>query len=91
MDFDEVVFKRRSVRKFEEDPISEEVLFKVLEAGRWAPSAGNSQLWRFVVITDVDVKKRIALTCTESSRKAWTKFSSERARYWRRGVVHGTS
>ena len=69
MDFDEVVFKRRSVRKFEEDPISEEVLLKVLEAGRWAPSAGNSQLWRFVVITDVDVKKRIALTCTESSRK----------------------
>jgi len=32
VDFDEVVFKRRSVRKFEEDPISEEVLFKVLEA-----------------------------------------------------------
>jgi nitroreductase len=81
MDFDEVVVKRRSIRKFKEDPISEKVLLKVLEAGRWAPSASNSEPWRFVVITDVDVKKRIALICTEFSRKAWTKFSPERARY----------
>lgn len=81
MDFDEAVIRRRSIRKFKEDPISEKALLKVLEAGRWAPSAGNSQPWRFVVITDVDVKKRIALVCTEFSRKAWTKFSSERAKY----------
>ena len=69
MEFKEVVAKRRSIRKFLKDDIPKQALLNVLEAGRWAPSAGNSQLWRFVVITDVDVKKRIALTCTESSRK----------------------
>lgn len=81
MDFDEVVVKRRSVRKFEEESVPEKVLGKVLEAGRWAPSAGNSQPWRFVVVTDAGVKERIAEVCTESSRKAWAKFSPERARY----------
>jgi nitroreductase len=50
--------------------LPEKVLLQVLETGRWAPSAGNSQPWRFVVITDVGVKKRIALACTEFSRKA---------------------
>ena len=81
MDFDEVVLKRRSIRKFREDPVSERVLLKILEAGRWAPSAGNCQPWRFIVVTDVEVKKRIAVMCTESSRKAWAEFPPERARY----------
>jgi len=81
MDFDEVVIKRRSIRKFKEDPVPEKVLLKVLEAGCWAPSAGNSQPWRFIVVTDVDVKQKIARVCTEFSRKAWAEFSPERARY----------
>jgi nicotinate-nucleotide--dimethylbenzimidazole phosphoribosyltransferase len=81
MDFDEVVAKRRSIRKFKEDPVPEKILHKVLEAGRWAPSAGNSQPWRFIVITDFEVKKRIAAMSTEFSRRAWSKFSPERARY----------
>jgi len=81
MDFDEVVVKRRSIRKFKEEPVPEKVLKKVLDAGRWAPSAGNSQPWRFVVVTDADVKKGIAKICTEFSKKAWAKFSPERARY----------
>jgi len=81
MDFDEVVVKRRSIRKFSEERVPEKVLNKVLDAGRWAPSAGNSQPWRFIVVTDVDVKKRIAEIFTEFSRKAWAKLSPERARY----------
>jgi nitroreductase len=76
-----VVVKRRSIRKFKEKPVAKDVLMKVLEAGRWAPSAGNCQPWHFVVVTDADVKKRIAGVCTESSRKAWAEFSPERARY----------
>lgn len=81
MDFDEVVVRRRSIRQFKEAPVPEKVLFKVLEAGRWAPSAGNCQPWRFIVVTDVDVKKKVAMVCTESSRKAWAEFSPERAKY----------
>jgi len=81
MDFYEVVAKRRSIRKFKEEPVPEKLLNKVLEAGRWAPSAGNSQPWGFILVTDADVKKNIANVCTEFSRKAWVEFCPERARY----------
>ena len=44
--------KRRSVRAFQENPITAEELQTVLEAARYAPSAGNQQLWHFTVIQD---------------------------------------
>ncbi len=81
MDFYEVVFKRRSIRKFKETPVPEDVLFRVLEVGRWAPSAGNTQPWHFIIVTDAEVKKRIAHICTEYSRKHWADFLPETARY----------
>jgi len=81
MDFNEVVVKRRSVRKFKQDPVPKEVLNRILEAGRWAPSAGNSQPWRFIVVTDVNVKERISETCTRFSRKIWAAFAPENAKY----------
>jgi nitroreductase len=81
LDFYDVVFKRRSIRKFGEEPIPKETLYRVLDAGCWAPSAGNLQPWHFIIITDVEVKKRIAHVCTEYSRKHWAVFSSETARY----------
>ena len=81
VDFYEVVVKRRSIRKFKEEPVPEKLLNKVLEAGRWAPSAGNTQPWRFILVTDADVKKNIANVSTEFSRKAWAEFSPEHARY----------
>ncbi len=71
MDFYEVVFKRRSIRKFKETPIPEDVLFRVLEGGRWAPSAGNTQPWHFIIVTDVEVKKRIARVCTLFGCEGW--------------------
>ncbi|WP_136808322.1 nitroreductase family protein [Desulfosediminicola flagellatus] len=44
--------ERRSVREFTSDAVSEIDLMTVIEAGSWAPSAGNSQPWRFVIIRD---------------------------------------
>ena len=49
---EEAVMQRRSVRNFKEDPVPEPLIRRVLEAGRFAPSAGNCQPWKFVVITD---------------------------------------
>jgi nitroreductase/NAD-dependent dihydropyrimidine dehydrogenase PreA subunit len=46
------VFERRSVRNFTKDPVPDSLIRRVLEAGRFAPSAGNCQSWKFVVITD---------------------------------------
>jgi nitroreductase/NAD-dependent dihydropyrimidine dehydrogenase PreA subunit len=46
------VLLRRSVRNFKEDPVPDHLIRRVLEAGRFAPSAGNCQPWQFIVITD---------------------------------------
>ena len=63
MDFYEVIKKRKSVRKYKSDPIPEEVVNKILEAGRIAPSAKNIQPWRFIVVKNPDIKKKVAEAC----------------------------
>ncbi len=57
--------KRRSVRKYSSKKISKEVLYSILEAGRWAPCAGNIQDTRFVVVRDFKKKREIANACLE--------------------------
>ena len=47
-----IVLRRRSVRNFKKKPVPEHLIRRILEAGRFAPSAGNSQPWKFTVITD---------------------------------------
>jgi len=51
--------RRRSTRRYRPDPVPEELLEQVLEAGRWAPSAVNSQPWEFVVVRDPEVKQAL--------------------------------
>jgi nitroreductase len=60
MDVFEAVQKRRSVRAYDSAPISEEKMSKILEAARLAPSAGNIQPWHFIVVTDVEKRKKLA-------------------------------
>ncbi|MGH8776361.1 MAG: nitroreductase family protein [Jiangellaceae bacterium] len=48
----DAITSRRNVRQFADSPIAEDDLTAILEAGRRAPSAGNSQPWDFVVVTD---------------------------------------
>ena len=81
MEFKEVVVNRRSVRKFTKDEVSHQALVNVLDAGRWAPSAGNCQPWHFIVITHPQTKAAIAQNCTKFSKKHWMQFPPERAKY----------
>jgi nitroreductase len=60
MDVFEAIAARRSVRAYLDRPVGEDILEKVLDAARLAPSARNAQEWRFVVVTDRDVRQRIA-------------------------------
>lgn len=43
---------RRSIIRFKREPVTEEQLGTILEAGRWAPSFANSQPWEFIVVRD---------------------------------------
>lgn len=51
----DLIKTRRSVRSFTDDPVDEDVIETILDAGRWAPSGLNNQPWRFAVITDRDL------------------------------------
>lgn len=53
------IFKRRSIRKYIEKAISDELIEQVLRAGMAAPSAGNQQPWHFVVINDREILHEI--------------------------------
>src|SRR5450830_1001641 len=62
MDVWAAIRNRRSIRKFTDDPVEDEVLKNlVLEAGIWAPSGGNAQAWRFLVITDPKILHKVKL------------------------------
>lgn len=60
MDVFEAIKIRKSVRAYDSRPIPNEILLRILEAGRLAPSAGNIQPWHFVVVSDVEKRKRLA-------------------------------
>lgn len=52
--------ERRSVRKFEDKPVSEDKIEKILEAARWAPSGLNNQPWRFKVVRERETIEEIS-------------------------------
>jgi nitroreductase len=59
VDLFEVIKGRRSIRKYTDQPVPDEILAQLLEAAQWAPSASNQQRWRFVVVTDSTTKELI--------------------------------
>ena len=65
-DLMEIIRNRRTIRRFESDPVSEEKIEKILEAGRWAPSFSNLQPWKFIVIKDQSLKNALDKAARES-------------------------
>ena len=67
MDLMEAVKGRRSIRKYKSDPVPEEVLGKVLESIRWAPSWANTQCTEIIVVKDPKVKSELASTLSKGN------------------------
>jgi len=61
---------RRSVRSYKPDPVPREFIEKVLEAGNYAPTGSNRQNWRFVVVTDADMRGKLF----ETAYANWKRF-----------------
>jgi nitroreductase len=57
----EKILSRRSIRKYKNEPISDEILSNILEAGRLSPSAPNNQPWHFIVVRDRKAKEACSL------------------------------
>ena len=62
VEFMEVVKARRSIRKYEEKDIPDELLNQVLEAVKWAPSWANTQCWEVIVVRDAKKKEKLQET-----------------------------
>ena len=101
MDFQELIRVRRSLRGYKSDPIGEDVLYRVLGAGRIAPTAANLQPFHLVVVTDSEVRARmkevyardwfytapvIVVGCVEPS-KAWQRADGFNAAEIDLGIV----
>ncbi len=59
-DLEKLIKSRRSIRKWQNKPISEELLLKAIELATWAPNAGNQQNWRFYVIINRGIIESMA-------------------------------
>lgn len=53
---------RRSIRKFQDRPVSDEVLHSLLEAVQWSPSWANTQCWEVVVVKDPALREQLQAT-----------------------------
>ncbi len=59
MDLTQALYTTRAMRRVRTDPIPTQVVQSMLDAAIRAPSGGNSQIWRFVVVTDPDVRTAV--------------------------------
>ena len=55
----DLIKTRRSIRKFQDKPVPEDLLVKALELATWAPNGGNQQAWRFLIISNGELIQKI--------------------------------
>lgn len=67
----ELVRNRRSIRKFKPDPVPDEAIMQILEAGRWAQSGANGQPWEYVVVKDKATIRKIGEMAAEHRKTSW--------------------
>ncbi len=67
MELLESIRTRRSIRKYQGKPVEWDKIANILDAGRLAPSAGNLQNWRFIVVQDDNGRKKIAEACLKQT------------------------
>lgn len=58
-EFSELIKTRRSIRKFQDKPVPEDLLVKALELATWAPNGGNKQEWRFWIVTNKELIQKM--------------------------------
>jgi nitroreductase len=61
MELMNIIRDRRSIRKYKSTPVSQDDIEYVLEAARLAPSWSNRQCWRYIVVTDEELRKKITI------------------------------
>ena len=65
MDVYEAIANRKSVRSFKDKDVPEEIISRLLETARLAPSASNRQEWRFIVVRDQATRKQLSVAARD--------------------------
>lgn len=61
MTVEEAIKTRKSVRSYSKKAVEKEKIQEILDAARLAPSAGNRQEWRFVIVTEEEIRKKLSV------------------------------
>ena len=67
MDVLEAIKGRRSIRAFKSEDVPPEIVEKLIDAARWAPSAGNIQPWEFIIVRNPEIKRNLAKAALNQS------------------------
>lgn len=65
---EKIIYNRRSTRLYKDKPVPRELVHRIIEAGRFAPSAGNNQPWKFIVIQNKALIDEIDVKCKRFCR-----------------------
>jgi nitroreductase len=68
----EMIKTRRSIRRYKQGYVADELLEKIMEAGRWSPSGDNGQPWRFILVRNPETKKALGKIAAEGSGRRFT-------------------
>jgi nitroreductase len=71
-----VIAERRAVRTYEPKPVPRDIITKIIEAANQAPSAMNSQPWRFIVVEDKEFHKKLTKAAIPQSQKQLESFKN---------------
>ncbi len=87
LDVFEAIKGRRSIRAYTSERVSDEDIERLIDAARWAPSAGNIQPWKFVIVRDTKIKRGLSaaaldqtfieeapiviVVCADEARSGW--------------------
>lgn len=89
-DLESLIKTRRSIRRWKQDPVPEDLVLKAIEMATWAPNGGNHQNWRFIVVSNRNLIRQMADAVqvkveTIASWPAAAPFSEEVDRWKRNG------
>ena len=78
MDLYEAIYSRRDVRRFQTEPIADDVLTRILDAAHHAGSVGFMQPWNFIVVRSVSVRQQVHELFTRENARAAENYSGDR-------------
>jgi nitroreductase len=78
MDVYEALYTTRAMRRVKPDPIPDDVQQRILDAAIRAPSGGNTQNWRFMLVDDADVKAKLGPIYRDCMSQLWATIYKER-------------